>query len=157
TGAAGANGAPGATGASGATGPAGAFSGTFTSPNGQYSLSVTDAGITLSGSGTVIALGGNGVRIDTPTFTLMSQQGTRIATGEDLQINTGTSASIRSGAATTIDSGGSTTVKGAVVFVGGGSCAQAIRRIDTAEVFVPSVPGTYPVQFTSGSADVLLC
>jgi len=74
-GADGANGAPGAPGATGPTGPEGPpgpqgpagpqgppgtgegdpFSGTFTSPNGLYKLSVTDAGIKLEGpSGKVI-------------------------------------------------------------------------------------------------------
>jgi hypothetical protein len=68
----GADGAPGATGPAGPAGPAGPpgppgpqgppgtgegdpFSGTFTSPNGLYTLSVTDAGIRLEGpSGKVI-------------------------------------------------------------------------------------------------------
>src|SRR5690348_16217704 len=63
TGATGPAGTTGATGATGATGPAGTFSGTFTSPNGQYAISVTDTGIVLSGPGTdVIKLDSAGAR-----------------------------------------------------------------------------------------------
>ena len=60
TGATGATGAQGPTGATGPQGPAGpqgppgsgsSFDGSFTSPNGLYSLSITDSGITLDGPG----------------------------------------------------------------------------------------------------------
>src|SRR4029077_20332326 len=49
TGPAGPAGATGASGPNGATGASGTFAGTFTSPNGQFSISVTDQGIVLHG------------------------------------------------------------------------------------------------------------
>ena len=42
----------------GPQGPAGVFSGTFTSPNGAYAISVTDGGIVLSGPGSAVRLTG---------------------------------------------------------------------------------------------------
>lgn len=79
----GATGAPGAPGAKGDTGPQGAvgpqgpagpqgtagsgsgsgFSGSFTSPNGLYSLAVTDAGITLKGPGGKVVIDRSLVRV----------------------------------------------------------------------------------------------
>ena len=47
----GASGPSGPQGASGPSGPAGTFAGSFKSPNGLYSLDITDAGILLKGPG----------------------------------------------------------------------------------------------------------
>jgi len=77
-GAAGATGPAGATGAQGPAGPAGpqgpagqqgpagsgsSFDGSFTSPNGLYSLSVTDVGITLRGPGGKVVIDRSQVRV----------------------------------------------------------------------------------------------
>ena len=40
------------------------FSGTFTSPNGQYLISVTDTGVTISGAGTTVNLSANGLNLE---------------------------------------------------------------------------------------------
>ena len=48
----------------GPAGPAGTFAGTFTSPNGAYSISVTNAGIVLSGPGSTVRLSGPSVSVD---------------------------------------------------------------------------------------------
>ena len=48
----------------GPAGPAGTFSGTFSSPNGLYSISVTNAGILLSGPGSTVRLTGPSVSVD---------------------------------------------------------------------------------------------
>ncbi|MGH2933317.1 MAG: hypothetical protein ACRDL2_02210 [Gaiellaceae bacterium] len=64
TGASGPQGDPGPkgdTGDTGLQGPAGTFNGTFTSPNGAYSLSVTDNGITVKGPTGQLVLNGAGV------------------------------------------------------------------------------------------------
>ena len=77
---------PGPTGPPGPPGPAGQdgedgedgqdgapFSGTFTSPNGQYSLSVTDSGIVLAGAGSTINLTSAGVAVQSDSdLTLQS-------------------------------------------------------------------------------------
>jgi hypothetical protein len=57
-------GPPGPPGADGADGEDGEdFAGTFTSPNGVYSLAVTDAGIVLSGAGSRIELDATGIDV----------------------------------------------------------------------------------------------
>jgi hypothetical protein len=51
-------------GPAGPAGPAGAFAGTFSSPNGLYSISVTNSGILLSGPGSTVRLSGPTVSVD---------------------------------------------------------------------------------------------
>jgi len=59
TGTTGAQGSRGNAGSQGGSGPAGDFSGEYSSPNGEYRLSVTDGGIELRGpSGRVSLTGG---------------------------------------------------------------------------------------------------
>lgn len=66
-------------GAQGPSGPAGAFSGSFQSPNGQYSISVTDAGIELKGpgggsvklnGGSLILQGNVGLQLNAPILSM---------------------------------------------------------------------------------------
>lgn len=92
------------------------FSGTFTSPNGQYSLSVTDAGIRLAGLGSTIVLDAAGIRIDSAqALTLRSTFGT----------------SIRASAGLTAESGGGIlTLEGPLVRIGTAGCRPAARLGD---------------------------
>src|SRR5919201_3934984 len=62
----------------GPQGPAGVFSGTFTSPNGAYSISVTDAGIVLSGPDSAVRLTGSSVAVES-AGTITLQAGSTIA------------------------------------------------------------------------------
>jgi hypothetical protein len=64
-GSAGATGPTGPTGATGATGADGTFAGNFSSPNGLYSMQVTDSGIVLKGPGGTITLNALGTVVDT--------------------------------------------------------------------------------------------
>ena len=56
-------GAPGPQGNQGPQGPAGVFSGDFTSPNGEFTLDVTDAGITLTGPDSSVSVNAGGVSV----------------------------------------------------------------------------------------------
>jgi hypothetical protein len=53
----------------GPQGPAGTFAGTFASPNGAYSISVTNAGIVLSGPGSTVRLSGPTVSVESTATT----------------------------------------------------------------------------------------
>jgi hypothetical protein len=63
----------GPAGPQGPQGPAGTFAGSFKSPNGQYSISVTDSGIELKGPG------GGLVRLDTGNLVLQGNVGVQVA------------------------------------------------------------------------------
>ena len=97
-------GPPGPPGQDGEDGQDGApFSGTFTSPNGQYSLSVTDTGIVLSGAGSTINLTSAGVQVRSGSdLTLQS--------GSALAAQAGTGVSI-AGNGVAIDSDGNLTLQ----------------------------------------------
>jgi hypothetical protein len=99
----GAVGPTGPTGPVGPPGPAGTFAGHFQSPNGAYSLDVTDTGIQLAGPGTSIQIA-NG------TITILATN-VSITTGRAIDVQAGTRTTIHSGTTTDIQSGGSTTIK----------------------------------------------
>jgi hypothetical protein len=82
----------------GPQGPAGVFSGTFTSPNGAYSLSVTDAGIVLTAPGATARLVGSTVAIE-------SAASTTVQTGSAFGLVAGTSLNLASGGSTTLQVG----------------------------------------------------
>jgi len=106
----------GPTGATGATGPAGTFSGTFTSPNGQYTLSVTDAGIVISGaSSSVITIDGTGTHIDAKNIDLKSDQNTTIDAGQNFTVKASSNVQIRASGTGDLESAGTMTIKGSTV------------------------------------------
>jgi hypothetical protein len=87
---------------SGANGKDGAdgtpFSGTFTSPNGQYSISVTDTGVTVAGAGTTVNLSGTGLKVQTSNgLTLKSAGDASLESSSGLTVKAGSNASISSG------------------------------------------------------------
>ena len=88
-------GPPGPPGHDGRDGHDGApFSGTFTSPNGEYSLSVTDAGIVLSGAASTISLTSSGLALQSDKdLTLQSAAGFFVDAGTGVSIAGGGSAS----------------------------------------------------------------
>ena len=101
-GAPGKDGAPGANGKDGADGKDGQpFSGTFTSPNGQFSITVDDTGIKLAGPSNSIELNPDGT-IETRTATSFN-----VTSGGATKLNAGTSLDLKSGAATTLVAGSS--------------------------------------------------
>lgn len=88
-GAYGKNGADGRNGADGKDGAPGTpFSGTFTSPNGQYSISVTDTGVTISKlGGSVITLAGTDITVRSSGTAAVSSAGLLALNGSQLTLN----------------------------------------------------------------------
>ncbi len=76
SGATGADGRPGADGQDGAP-----FSGTFTSPNGAYSISVTDQGVAVSHGSSGLALTGDTLKITGGTLTIQVSGNTAVEAG----------------------------------------------------------------------------
>jgi hypothetical protein len=130
-------GPPGEDGEDGADGEP--FSGTFTSPNGVYSLTVADTGIVLSGAGSEIELTAAGVEIRTPA---------------DLDLRAGADAVLEGGTTATVRAGGTASVTGGALvrLGGGGSCAPAARVGD--QVTGSAAGGAVTGVITTGSATV---
>lgn len=82
-------GPPGADGEDGADGEP--FSGTFTSPNGVYSLSVTDAGIVLAGAGSRVSLDATGIEV-------RSASDLELLGGANVRVESSGNATVRAGA-----------------------------------------------------------
>jgi hypothetical protein len=129
-------GPPGPPGPEGPAGPAGQdgedgtpFSGTFTSPNGQYSLSVTDAGIRLAGVGSTILLDATGIRVDSATaLTIRSAQSTSLRAGADLTAEASSFATLK-GAGVTVDSASLMRLAAPVVRLGPGAGCTPVARL----------------------------
>jgi hypothetical protein len=118
-------GAPGANGKDGADGKDGKdgqpFSGTFTSPNGQFSITVDDTGIKLAGPSSSIELKPDGT-IENRTassFNVTSGGATALVAGTSLDLKSGAATTLvagsslntTSGSTTTLDAGGSLNVQ----------------------------------------------
>jgi len=74
-------GAQGAPGPKGDKGDAGSFSGTFASPNGLFSISVTDTGIQLSGPGGNIGITGTAINVNGASSVNVQSSGNVSVTG----------------------------------------------------------------------------
>jgi len=87
-------GVPGETGPAGPKGEPGEFSGSFISPNGNYSIDITDSGIVLSGPGGEIALADSlkisGTGIDIAADSSLSLEG-----GSGIDIDTSSTLSLQ--------------------------------------------------------------
>ena len=134
-GAAGPPGPTGPTGATGPRGPAGTFTGHFQSPNGAYSLDVTDAGIRLAGPTATVQIVGGTVTIMATNVTIRSDADTTVRSGGNTTIGSAVNTDIRSSvnttimssagtniqssASTSIQSGGATDIKGAAISLNG--------------------------------------
>jgi hypothetical protein len=105
----------------GPQGPPGVFSGTFTSPNGAYSISVTDAGIVLSGPGSAVRLAGTSVAVESggaislqagTTITGLAGTSLALASGNTTSLQTGTGLAVSTGTDLAVTVGGTTNVTG---------------------------------------------
>ena len=112
-GATGPPGPPGQPGRDGRDGQDGApFSGTFTSPNGQYSLSVTDTGIVLSGAGSTVNLTSTGVQVRSAgDLTLQSGSALVAQAGTGVSID-GSSVGVQSAGNLTLHAAGGVSIAG---------------------------------------------
>lgn len=93
------------------------FSGTFTSPNGQYSIGVTDTGVTIAGAGTTVSLSGTGLEVETANGLTLKSAG---------------DATLQSSAGLSVKAGGTVGLSGALVTLNnsGPTCLQAARMGD---------------------------
>ena len=127
-------GAGGATGSDGADGAPGELSGTFASPDGNYTITITDAHVVLNGPSGSITLDATGVNVDALVVRVH-------------------------GLTTTVTSDALTQVNGALVSLGGSGCTPIARAGDTTAntvIFVPE-PIYTGGPITSGSSHVLAC
>jgi hypothetical protein len=126
------------------------FSGTFTSPNGRYSISVTDAGVDISDSGNqVVRVTGNTLTLHPGTDLLVTAGGkatinvaTTVAmqSGNDVSLKVGgdlttdvqSTLNLKASGGGTLQTGGTLAVKGSQIALNGGSsCSPAARMGDT--------------------------
>ncbi len=139
---------------SGQNGQAGAdgqpFSGTFTSPNGQYSISVTDAGINITGTaGAHILLHNNDLSVRTGTLTVDADTdiqvrggiGLSMQAGLDITVRASRNLAVQAGANTSIDSGATTSIGGNVTKVNGASQTNINGGITTIQGGVITLNG----------------
>ena len=101
------------------------FSGTFTSPSGDYSISVTDTGVTIKKvGGSSITLTGNDVRVHSDgAVSLESALGMDLRGSTDVEVQSGESLNLKSGTDATLEGGTDLTVKGVVLTVQGDASA----------------------------------
>lgn len=146
------------------------FSGTFTSPNGLYSLRVTDTGIVMTGDGSTIALDGSGITVQSGADPIAIRSGgallvdvagdttvdldgslTLVAAGNAsvdvdgaLFARTGTNAALSVGGALTANVAGNTTasIGGALsALIGGAANIQASGPLGLAAAALSIQPG----------------
>lgn len=117
-------------GAAGAAGPAGAdgtpFDGTFTSPNGLYSVSVTDAGVRIASPDSSIRVDGGSIRVETMGADLIELRG-----ANRIDVRAGTALDLRGSATATLEAPASVGIGGGgSVRIGGSGCVPAARVSD---------------------------
>lgn len=97
----------------GPQGPPGVFSGTFTSPNGAYSLSVTDTGIALSGPGSSVRLTGAEVTVVSSGATTVQAGTTLAVAANDAALQVGHNLTAAVGGTTALQGGNDVTIQSA--------------------------------------------
>lgn len=155
----GAAGPQGPAGPTGPPGPPGTFTGHFQSPNGQYTLDVTDTGVRLAGPGATMQIGNGTVTIMATNVVVRSDVNTEIRSGATTMVRSGANTDIQSSASTTVNSGATTTIhsaastsiNGSPILLNGGS-KPAARIGDPVQVDPASGAGT----ITGGSTTVLV-
>ena len=117
------------------------FSGTFTSPNGEYSLSVTDAGVTMShGANVHVRVAGDDVFVRGMDVELRGDLDATVRGGLNATLEGGVEAKVR-GTNATLDAVALAVVDGSLVQIrGGGTCLPAARLGDP--VVAPGGIGT---------------
>lgn len=118
-------GPPGPQGPPGEDGEDGTFSGTFTSPNGRYSLSVTDTGIVLASPDSSIRVTDGAIRVETMGPDLIELRGANRVT-----VDSGAAFELRAGSTASLQSGGGLAVRGSTVEINGVGCRPAARAGD---------------------------
>lgn len=142
--------------------------GTFvnvTSPNGQFSLSVTDAGLVLDGPGGFVKITAAGIEVLSHatlalhTFTALDiRGGTSIdmRSGSNMNVRSGTSLVLQGGSTADLSGGGVVTVSGSVVGLNGttGGCPAA--KVGSVVTGTAAATGAVTGSVVTGSPTVLV-
>ena len=151
----GTNGTNGTNGSNGVDGQP--FSGTFTSQNGEYSISVTDTGVRITSlAGASIVFTNSDISMHSKgTAFFRSDSDFTVMGSSNVTMRAASNLTLKGDAATTLQGGGALSIKGASVGINGGiSCLPAIRSTDfvsaadaaTGQVFVTHIgPGSSTV------------
>jgi hypothetical protein len=137
----GARGAPGLQGPAGASGSAGSTT-QLTSPDGRFTVAVSNNGITLSGPQTSLKLTATDLAMSAGlSASLTSGTTTKLTSGTAMALTTGTNLSLVGGALAELDGGNSVDVQtngtatfagGSKVNLGGDNCTKAAARVGDA-------------------------
>lgn len=101
------------------------FSGTFTSPNGRYSLSVTDTGIVLASPDSSIRVTDSAIRVET-----MGPDPIELRGANRVTVDSGAAFELRAGGTASLQSGAGFAVRGSTVDINGVGCRPAARAGD---------------------------
>ena len=101
------------------------FDGTFTSPNGLYSVSVTDAGVRIASPDSSISVTDSSVRVETQGTDLIELRG-----ANRVEVRAGTTFDLRAAATATFEAAASVGIGGGSVRIGGSGCLPAARVSD---------------------------
>lgn len=108
------------------------FSGTFTSPNGQYSISVLDTGVTVTGPNAKVTVTGGDVRINPGNdFNVRASRDVTIEADSDLTAKAALNTTLAGGLDTLIKGAVDVGLDGGTVHINGPSCSPAARSGDT--------------------------
>jgi hypothetical protein len=117
------------------------FSGTFTSPNGQYSISVTDTGVTIQhGNHAKIVLADDDVTIQPSadlnlktgsSLNVRAGNGLSLRSDGDTSVTAGAGFTVNAGSVAALHAGATASLDGAFVQIGGNACRPAARLLDT--------------------------
>lgn len=121
------------------------FSGTFTSPNGQYSISVTDTGVTVASPDSSIRVGATDIEIETlgsDDIEVRSSSDLDFLSGASVELRGGTTVRVESGSNASVLAAGSLSLRGNGVNIGGGPCSPAARIGDLVTHPPEGVPGS---------------
>jgi hypothetical protein len=133
------------------------FSGTFTSPNGKYSIKVTDTGVTAVGADTTLALTDTGMRVDahgSSSITLMSSNSLTLRSGNSVLLQGGGDVIVKGGSSTTVSAGGTVSVtSGGATTVSGGllSLTGGFLTINPGSMCFPAARVSDPIAATSAN------
>jgi hypothetical protein len=137
----GARGAPGPRGASGPQGPAGTTT-QLMSPDGRFTVAVSNNGITLTGPQTSLKLTATDLSMSAGlSASLTSGTTTKLTSGTSMALTAGTNLSLAGGAVAELDGGNSVDVQtngtatfagGSKVNLGGNNCTKAVARMGDA-------------------------
>ena len=114
------------------------FSGTFTSPNGKYSLKVTDTGVVISAlNGAKIDFSDSAINVTSRgttfvrsdgDFTVMGSTNVTLRAASNLSLRGDSNATLQGSGTATVSGGGPLSLSGSTVAINGGfTCFPAVR------------------------------